>query len=73
MTSEFTDFMDVFPSMVSIIIQHGTEVVVCFNTLLSEIRCSLVKGVGNDVHERLYKKTELNNYALYRYCTSTAV
>jgi hypothetical protein len=41
-------------------------------TVRSESRCD-IKGVGSDVQEPQGVKTELNNYTLYRYCTSTAV
>jgi hypothetical protein len=42
-------------------------------TVRSESRCALIEGVRSDVHERLYSKTELNNYTPHRYCASTAV
>jgi hypothetical protein len=42
-------------------------------TARSESRCAFTKGVGSDVHEGIYSKTESNNHTLYRYCTSTAV
>jgi hypothetical protein len=42
------------------------------NTLRSESRCGGIKGVPL-LKEPKCLKTELNNYTLYRYCTSTAV
>jgi hypothetical protein len=42
------------------------------NTVRSESRSALVKAVPQ-LKEPQWVKTELNNYTLYRYCTSTAV
>jgi hypothetical protein len=41
--------------------------------VLSESRCALMKGAGVKSTSVYTVKTELNNYTLYRYCTSTAV
>jgi hypothetical protein len=47
------------------------------NTVRSENRCALIKGIGRKTHSSIKKtvvnETELNNYTLYRYCILAAV
>jgi hypothetical protein len=54
---------------------------VCRFTILVNKQCFrkvavhlCIKGVGSDVHLRLYKpEPELDNYTFYMYCTSSAI
>jgi hypothetical protein len=53
--------------------KFGENIFVGLNAVRSESRCALIEDVGSQLKEPQWVKTELNNYTLYRYCTSTAV